>query len=168
MALGLTKTQEIQIVRMFAHYKSDSEIAEFCKTRFKKPHTPHWLREKYVENPEWNGILSKFRDEYLKSVSAVPLFNKRVRLEELQKLYEASVSSGDMKEARAVLNQFHDEAEGKGGDVNYNFTQINHTEFNNMSNEELDAEYAKTLEQLKNVRRFKEIECSDVTEKESR
>lgn len=158
--LGLSPQQEILVIRQYAHYKTPQEIAEYCKKNFKKAIIPTLLTERYLENEKYRPLLNRFRDEYLKKVTEVPLFNKRRRLDYLQQIFEENLANGSLKEARMTLSQFREEAEGKG-DVNFNFTNINHTEFHNMSNEELDQEYAKSLEQLKNLRNIKAKELSN-------
>ena len=152
--LALSPQQEVIVIRKYAHYQTPQEISDYCRKNFKKPFLPNTLINRYLENDKYKPLFNRFRDEYLKKVSEVPLFNKRCRLDYLQKIFDENYSSGDLKEARQVLSQIREEAEGKG-DVNFNFTSINHTEFHNMSNEELDAEYSKSLEQLKNLRNLK-------------
>lgn len=155
----LTPQQEVLVIRQYAHYKTPDEISDYCRTNFKKALIPSFLISRYLENDKYKPLFNRFRDEYLKKVTEVPLFNKRRRLDYLQDIFEKNLAKENLKEARMTLAQFREEAEGKG-DVNFNFTSINHTEFHNMSNEELDVEYAKSLEQLKNLRqvKMKEIE----------
>lgn len=159
--LSLSPQQEVMVIRKYAHYQTPQEISEYCKKNFKKPIVSTILIDRYLENEKFKPLFNRFRDEYLKKVSEVPLFNKRCRLDYLQKIFDENYSSGDLKEARQVLSQIREEAEGKG-DVSFNFTSINHTEFHNMSNEELDAEYSKSLEQLKNLRQIKTKELGNV------
>lgn len=153
----LSPLQELTVIRKYAHYETPEAISEYCKKNFKKPLLPMVLKERYLENEKFLPLFNRFRDEYLKKVSEVPLFNKRRRLDLLQNIFDENYAHGNLRECRQTLAQFREEAEGKG-DVNFNFTNINHTEFHNMTNEELDQEYAKSLEQLKNLRKVKEIE----------
>ena len=100
-------------------------------------------------------IIEKFREEYLAKCNEIPLFNKKKRLEELQELYEFYKDKGDKKMALQVIREFREEAERRVDNINFNFTSINHTEFNDMSDEDLKREKLKTLEQLESVKRLK-------------
>jgi hypothetical protein len=110
----------------------------------------------YKISEKWKPLIEKYREEYNKGVMDVPIANKRKRLDELQDIYDKQKERGKLKDAQSVLSDARSEMEEKRGDVSFHLTQINHTEFHDMSDEDLLNEKAKALEQLSKIKKLKE------------
>ena len=153
----LSSEQQMEVCKRFAWFWTITEIEDWMKREFGIVLSRTGLRRNYKDSEYWKPVIDKFREDYLKSVTEVPLANKRKRLEELQKLFDRAISKSDDKSAVAIIKEFRDEMERKVADVSFNFTQITHNEFHDMTDEDLQREKVKTLEQLEKVRRLKLI-----------
>lgn len=150
----LSTEKQIEFVQRIAWFWKPLDILKY----FKETHNikiNQTLIQCYKNSEKWKPIIQKFRDDYLKRTEEVPLANKRKRLDELQRLFDRAVDKKEFVEAKNIIREFREEMEVKVGDVNFSFTQINHNEFHDMSDEDLASEKAKTIEQLEKVRKMK-------------
>lgn len=150
----LTSEEQMQVCRMFARYAKNEEVFEFCKNELGKTINLTAIKY-YKESSKWKPIVNKFRDEYTKGIMEVPIANKRVRLEALQDMFEAHKEEGDLKQAQAVLKDAREELDGgaKFGNTNVFMTQVNN--YKDMTDEEIEAERLRQLENLQKVRALK-------------
>jgi hypothetical protein len=167
-ARKLTKDEQFELVKRIAWFWRDVDITKFLKDNFGKSITAQTIQE-YRKAEHWKLQIESFRDKYLNEVNAVACANKRVRLEELQKHYDQMVREGNTKDAVSILKEFREEMEKKIGDnVSFNFTQVNNTQYNQLTDAELADEINKTVKQLEraNGNRVKGV-LSDMGSKES-
>lgn len=151
----LTSDEKLEMCKLIAGFVRPVEIVEHFKTVIGKEITPVTVQN-YKNSDKWKMLIEKYRDEYTKGVMDVPISHKRKRLEELQDIYDKQKDKGKLKEAQSVLSDARSEMEEKRGDVSFHLTQINHTEFHDMSDEQLLDEKAKALEQLSKIKKLKE------------
>lgn len=149
-----TPSQQLEIARRIAWFWTNSEITEFARTEFQISISPSAIGE-MRKSETWKPVVEQFREEYITKCGEVPLFHKRKRLEELQTIYEDFRNKKNHVQARFTLQAIRDEAEGKSGDIYFKFTSVTHNEFHQMTDEDLQKEKMKTLEQLEKVRRLK-------------
>lgn len=150
----LTPLMQLEVCRRIAWFWTEKELLKYIQSVIKKSMHPSNLSA--MKNSEkWKPVIEQFREEYISKCGEVPLFHKKKRLEELQEQYYHFKEKGNLKEARSILRDIRDEAEGKRGDISFQFTSIVHNEFNQMTDEDLQTEKMKTLEQLEKVRRMK-------------
>lgn len=150
----LSPQEQMAVAQRIAWFWRECEIVKFVREQCGKKISDNLL-SRYKDSPKWRPVIEKFREDYLKMINEVPLANKRIRLEELQKMYNRAVKKSDFQEARQVLRDFRDEMQEKKDGVSFNFTQITHNEFHKMTDEDLQREKVKTLEQLEKVRKLK-------------
>lgn len=146
--------EQIELARRIAWFWTNKQITEFAKSEFDKDMSERAYYE-IKQSEKWKPVIEQFREEYISACAEVPLFHKKKRLEELQEQFDFYKAKKMRKEALAVLKEFRDEAEGRRGDVSFHLTQVTHNEFHQMSDETLQREKMKTLEQLEKVRKLK-------------
>jgi len=152
----LSMPERMEVAKLLGWFWKPSDIMRHFKESFNKSITAQAISN-YSKSKDWIPVINKFREEYNRLLFEVPLFNKRKRLDELQEQYDLYKSKGDLKTARKIIREFREEAEKKIGDVSFHFTSISHTEYHDMSDEQLREEKVKTLEELEKVRRMKLI-----------
>lgn len=153
--ISLTSDEKLEMCRMIAAFVRPVEIVEHFRTVIGKEISAPSVNN-YKNSDKWKPLIDKYRDEYTKGVMDVPISHKRKRLEELQDIYDKQKDKGKLKEAQSVLSDARSEMEERRGDVSFHLTQINHTEFHDMSDEQLLDEKAKALEQLSKIKKLKE------------
>jgi len=146
--------EQLELCRRIAWFWTNPDIVEFAQKEYGKKVTKEAIAE-LRKAEKWTPVIEQFRDEYISKCGEIPLFHKRKRLEELQEQYSILKSDGKLSQARLVLRDIREEAEGKSGDVSFNFTSVTHNEFHQMTDEDLQKEKIKTLEQLEKVRKMK-------------
>ena len=153
----LTPDEQLDVCQKLAHFWKPLAI----KTHIQKTYGKHLAVEtivvNYRESTNWRPVIDKFREQYISDLSAVPLFHKRKRLDELTFFYEFYKDRKKYREARLVLGQIMEEVEGKAGEVSFSFTQINNNQFNKLTDEELKQEKLKTMAELEKVKKMKEL-----------
>lgn len=150
----LNSSQQMELVERLAWHWRPLEIVAYMNKVHNIRISP-LLPGNYSRTEKWKPVIQKLRDEYHKNLTEVPLANKRKRLDELQMLYEKAIDSRKFEEAKSLIGEFRDEMERKLGDVSLSFTSITNNEFNDLSDEDLIREKAKTIEQLEKVRKIK-------------
>lgn len=150
----LVPFEQMEVAKLLAWFCSPTQIAKHIEQRFKKKITAQNV-EWYKNSEKWQPVIEKLREDYNRCVLEVPLANKRKRLEELQILYNIHMVNEDYKKAQSVLSDFREEMERRGGDINFSFTNVTHNEYQNMTDEELNEERTKTIEQLIRIKRMK-------------
>jgi len=99
---------------------------------------------RYKASAVGKKLILEVREKYLRDLSSVPIYNKRVRLERLEREYHNAV---EVKDKVKVLSEARKEVEGEGGgDV---YLQLN--QFNGMSDIELAQRRAKIMEEVKEL-----------------
>ena len=144
----LTEEQRLEVVKRIAWFWGMKRILDFIKEDYGIMVTPVVIYQ-YKQEEKWKPVIEKFRNEYIHTLSDVPLFHKKKRLEELQEMFESFKEQGDLYKAMLVLREFRDECEAKKSDLY--LTSVTYNEYRNMSNEELDEEYLRLLEQKKRL-----------------
>ena len=146
---------EIELLKRIAWYWSSVQIKKYFKEEIGK-NLDYSTIKRYRESEKWKSFLNRERDQYNLLVLQVPLANKRMRLDEYQKQYDVLDNETPRKryERREILKEVRQEIEIKSPD-SVNLTMINHTEYHNMSDEELQNEKVKTLNKLEQVRKLK-------------
>jgi hypothetical protein len=152
----INEQQKLELCKLLAWFWKSPEIIKYFEDEHQLKLKPSDIKN-YRAAEKWKPIIEKFRDDYLKDLNSVPLANKRKRLDELEKLYDSAIADGDLDQARILIREFREEVEKKVGDVSVSFTQINHNEYHEMTDEDLQAEKVKTLEQLEKVRKLKQM-----------
>lgn len=150
----LLPSEQLEVARRIAWFWTNKQIGDFVKESFQKELSCPAFSDMRKQE-KWIPVIEKFRDQYIAKCSEVPLFHKRRRLEELQDLYYTFKETGNLAQARLVLQDLRNEAEGKGADISFNFTNVTHNEFHQMTDEDLQREKMKTIEQLEKLRRMK-------------
>lgn len=151
----LLPNEQIELVKRIAWHWKPSKIRKFILDEYgKRLHDT--LIFQYSRTEKWKPIIEKFREEYYKNVTEVPLANKRKRLDELQDLYERAIDKKNYNSARDIIKDFRDEMEKRVGELSLSFTSITN-EFNQMTDEQLINEKQKTIEQLERIRKMKLI-----------
>lgn len=150
----LTSDEQLEVCRQLASYRSVKDVDKFCREMFGKTLHPNSIRL-YLNSQKWKPLIQKFRDEYTRGIMEVPIANKRVRLEELQSMFEKYKDGGRLRLAQAVLKDAREELDGsrKFGDTNVYMTQVNN--YKDMSDEEIESERLRQLENLQKVRSLK-------------
>lgn len=144
----LTGDEQIEVVKRIAWFWRDKDIVEWVKTDLHKDITKQSINT-YRYSDNWKPHIENFREKYLNEVTEVACANKRVRLEELQRFYHKAIENDDTEGAINILKEFRAEMDKKVGDnFSVNLTQINNTQYNQLTDEELTAEINKTVKQL--------------------
>lgn len=142
----LTEEMRMDVLRYIAWFWPNPRISTAIFEKYKRKIVyPYQLINDYRVSEKWQPLIDKFREEYVATLSSVPLFHKKRRLEELQDMFDRYRAKGDDSNARQVLAAFREETEAKRQDLY--LTQVNYNEFKSMTNEELEAEYSRLLEQ---------------------
>ena len=141
----------MEILKGIGMFWPRRKITDHIRDRFGKV-VSNELIAYYEKSDTLIPIIEKFRDQYIQTLSSVPLFHKKKRLEELQEMYETFKGEGKLVKALMVLRDFREECEAKRADLY--LTSVNnytYNEYKNMTNEELDSEYLRLLEQKKRL-----------------
>lgn len=150
----LSQPEQMEVCKLIGWFWSAKEIRNHIQENFGKDLVERSIAQ-YNTSDKWKPVIQKFREDYTKNIFDVPLANKRKRLDELQKQYEYYKYKDDRETCRAILKEVREEMDKKFGDVNFSFTQINHTEFQNYSDEALAQERMKTIEELGRIKRMR-------------
>jgi len=147
-AEAISNEIKMEVLMGHAQFWAVQKIQEHLKEKFNCVMSYRSIYA-YKNSEQWKPMIEKFRDQYVQTLSEVPLFHKKRRLEELQEMFERYRAKGNDKEARQVLASFREETEAKRSDLY--LTNVTYNEFKQMSNEELDQEYIKLIEQKKRL-----------------
>lgn len=135
-----THEQRLDIMRLIARGMT-------CKETQTAIHeiTGHYISEgqlaKYRTSKKWKPTIQKERELYLSSLADVPGYHKKVRLERADKIYNAAMQDGSLKNAILATEQQRKEVEDKGNaPVSFVFQQ-----YNGLSDEELQDKYTQAL-----------------------
>lgn len=166
----LTSHEQMEVVKLIGWFWKDTEIADFVYETFNKTVNPHNFKQ-YRDAQKWKPIIEKFRSEYMKTVTEVPLANKKKRLEILQKLFDKHYQNEEFKDAREVVRECRYEMEEKPTDVSFHFTQVTNNEFKDLSDEEIAKRKLDAYDRLEKVKlitnQFKPKEILDGKVKEN-
>jgi hypothetical protein len=143
----LTQEQVIEMLGWIAEFKSLGEIVSLLKEKFNVSLNRQTI-EYYKAAPKWQGLIKKYRDQWGTEIFHLPLAHKRRRLEELEKIYYETYSKKDYKLALESLDKIKHETEK---DLQ-NLHLYNIRVYKNMSDEELESERLKTLEEIKKIK----------------
>lgn len=155
---NLNQGMQLEIIKRIAWYWKDAEIERYFAKEYNKSISLSNIGQ-YRKSEKWQPLIERQRDQYNTLILQVPIANKRNRLDQLQKQYDqvGDITNKDSrKEAREILKEAREEVERKvAGEISFNFTQVNHNEFHDMTEEDLQREKMKTIEQLERVRKLK-------------
>jgi len=88
----LTSDEQVKVVVWIAQFKTPTEVVNLIKEKFKKTIRIQSVYEVYFKGDKWQDLITQERERYLSEVSKVPIANKRVRLERLEKIYEEAMA----------------------------------------------------------------------------
>lgn len=114
----LTDMVKEAIVTQIAQFQGYSDVARMISAEFDVTVDRFQVRTydptsaAYAGGERWREIFDAARKSYLTAVEAVPIANKGYRLNELQRLYERAVRSGNLVLASSLLEQGAKEAGG--------------------------------------------------------
>ena len=128
----LLPVEQTQVCQWFAMFHTSRQIEELVLERYEKKISHQTLDRTYKAGAKWKPIITKLREEFLASVNEVPIANKIVRMKNLQRIYEesmtwrttsvsewGSIEKLALKAAIAANTEARREIEGeKGGDTN--------------------------------------------------
>ena len=152
----LSGPEKMEVAKLYGWYWTPIEIHKHVTEQMGKKISYNsivMLRDR----EEWKPIIEKCREDYNKVFVDVPLANKKKRVVELQKHYDLHMEDGNLREAQGVIKDIKDEMDEKFGDVSFHFTQINQTQFRDMSDEDLLKEKAKTLDEFERVKKMRHL-----------
>ena len=151
------------VLRGVAWFWPSHKIIDFVKKQYGTQLKP-WDIENFKGTDMAKELIERYRDEYVSTISEIPLSHKRKRLEELQEMYEGFKKENKLGMALKVLGEFREECEAKRADLYLtNVNNYTYNEFKSMTDEEIDKEYIKLLEQRKH---FKITEAKDEDRKD--
>ena len=149
---------------LLTEYKTPTEIIEAVKEKYNVKIAPNQI---YGVKRRRKDLITKVRVNWLKELSDIPIAQKRVRLERLEKQYD-ECSELPSKYNKLVLrlrclNQAQEEVEGKTklGDTFMSFQQ--NTVFSNMTDKELLEEQKKIMGRIKGIK----VPVIDIKKEES-
>lgn len=156
----LTKDQVMKMLVWIAEFKSTRDVKNLVKEKFGV--SLHEMTVNYYKHSEkWQPMIRKFREQWGQDIMHIPLVHKRKRLEELEKIYLNTFGQEDYKLSLEALEKIKHETEK---DLQ-NLHLYNIKVYKNMSNEELESERLKTLEEIKKLKEMSHAsEIGETTE----
>ena len=149
----LSEGEKTVVASMLSRFISAREIQRHVKDEMGKTLTLAAIYS-YTQNGIWGPLIAKYRAKWKADLEEIPLYNKKVRLVQIQKLWDdvEKEINGDKKnlpgkraELISLLREAREEAEKyKGGDT----TNILAIQFANMSDEELLRRKSEVLNSL--------------------
>ena len=153
-----TYAQRLDIMRLIARGMTCSETREAVHEITGRYISDTQLA-KYRTSKKWKHIIHKERELYLASLSDVPGFHKKVRLERADKIYNASMQAGNMKNAILATEHQRKEMEEKQGATPVSFV---FQQYNGLSDEELQDKYTQALLKIeKHKQKFITVENTE-------
>lgn len=146
----LNDREKFFIARCLGFYEPAKEIvAKFEKEFGRRITTVHINRWK--EHDDWRPLIERFRAEYEAKIMELPLASKHKRVERLSEIHELMFKNGMLEESIKPLTQIKDEIEGEtNGRPNIFITQ-----FNQLTDEEIEEKKLKLLTSLERLRKQK-------------
>lgn len=147
----LTPQEQLQVCRWLGEFTPPQRIPDLIKREFGKRVAHHYGYE-MLTRKKWQPLIDRHRQDWLVKIMDVPLANKKVRLQELQRLWDNATrpnANPEKQEYRIlrILEKARLEMEEKKSDqTTYFFGQFNYA---NASDDELlqrRAELVKRIE----------------------
>lgn len=141
-------SEEIQqIILWIAEFKSNEEIYKLVQTSFGKTISYPGLQN-YKSGEKWQPLIRKHREAWGREIFNIELAHKRRRLEELSEIYRDAREKEDLKLSMDALLHIKNETEKELGNLHLYNIRI----YKSMSDEELETERLKTLEEIKRIK----------------
>lgn len=80
----LSTDQRMIVLRMYGEGCNYPEIARYCKEQFGIKIQPNAIRDT-CNAKKWQPYVKDFRDRYMAAVKSVPIANKRIRIDDLER-----------------------------------------------------------------------------------
>ena len=160
-ATKMTEEERFTICEKLGQFWPIDEIVRWGRREFKKNlHRSHVLR--YKKSSKWQPLIQNYRRLYTEAIADIPLAHRRVRLERLERQYQAIVISAGSemqalknalarREMRVIISQAADEVSEK----TVNLTQVYATQINQLSDQELSDRIVGIKQQLAQMNRKK-------------
>lgn len=113
----LSYIQQRAMVQLIGEFRTRREILAMMKQHFNVALDQTSI-DYYLGSPKWRPFIEEARQLYRSKVDQVPIANRMVRMEQLERLYRQHLASGRKSEAASVLRQAKEEMdshEKKGG-----------------------------------------------------
>lgn len=151
----LVPEERLEMVRYLAQFHSIPETIAFVRDKFGKE-LAYMTVKGYLESPKWRSTILHFRDEFTRAFMDVAIANKRVRMERLEEICQRAYQAKKFSVALKALQAAHKEVEAVEADPDQ-WSRI-HSEFANMTDEQLKEQRRETLKQIVEIMPREEFE----------
>lgn len=140
------------VLKMIAQYISTKDILSWLKEKTGKEYTHGMISSLKTLSKANRTLIEKFRGEYLRDISDIPMSSKRVRLQRIENNYRRALEKGDLKQASQEVQNARDEMEGAKGrenqSFNVSFNNYTVTQYQSMSDDDLKKDILAGYEKL--------------------
>lgn len=156
----LNSDQVMRVLFLIATFVPFKEIVEKVKDEFGVSISEGGIKYYAYRNEDYKNTILKIREKWGNEIMDLELSHKRRRIQEIEKIYHASVEKNQMRNALGAISQIQGEVEKAqviGNQTNY---QINI--YKDLTEQELEEERVKSLERIKILKQIPEIKAEDV------
>ena len=155
----LSDQDRVDVCKMLGEYRRPEEIIDAIKQKGRSIQLTSI--NYYRQKPEWRHLIEKFRRDYLNGIMDVPISQKRVRLEKLDRLIYNLDNHPEKFELTGreifdriitVLEKSRLEMEPSKGDT----FNINMAQFNQLTDEEIKDRQEVIMDKIMKIQRAKE------------
>lgn len=152
-----TSDEVQQIILWIAEFKKPAEIFDLVKEKFGKTMSMPTLVN-YRNGEKWQALIRKHREAWGREIFNIELSHKRKRLEELSDIYTEVKGTRNYKLALDALEKIKNETEKELGNLHLYNIRV----YKSMSDEELEEERLKTLEEIKKLKETHQLTTSEI------
>ena len=145
---GKFTSEEVQqIIIWIAEFKKNEEIYKLVQEHFGKTISYPGLQN-YKNREKWQPLIRKHREAWGREIFNIELSHKRRRIEELSSIYALARSENDLKLSMEALEKIKHETDKELANLHLYNIRV----YKSMSDEELESERLKTLEEIKKLK----------------
>lgn len=141
--------EEAELIFLIASFRSDYELRKWARKRGLTLTTP--IIRNYKDTPAFAAQIERHRQEWGNKIFDFAFSHKRARINQFIHLYQRLKSDKQYKAAADQLINIRHEVEGEK-DGKPNIYNLQYNQFMNMSDEELESQRLRCMNELKRLK----------------